>query len=244
VVAAGWRYTLAITWVKEKEKPAAVLDRLWQQVSASRIACQMVLLDRYFFTVPVMTWLQAHNLPFIIPVVMRGRKPKPGTKAKGMRSRRADRAGTSDYTHHAGKESVTFRLVITYKTYRHRRTNKRAAKKLFFATWKVWLAPTDVRETYRRRFGIETSYRQLNQSRSRTSSRDPLYRLLLVGLALFLRNLWQWLANVGIQWGNPKTKTGEKGAAINPLRYQDVLDDFSDHLHQLTQTYHSPAPVT
>jgi Transposase DDE domain len=240
VVVAGWRYTLALTWVKEKEKPAVVLDRLWKQVTVSRIACKMVLLDRYFFTVPVMKWLQTHNLPFIIPVVMRGRKPKPGTKAKGMRSRRVDKAGTSDHTHYAGKESVTFRLVINYKTYRHRQTKKRAAKKLFFATWKVWLSPTDVRETYRRRFGIETSYRQLNQSRSRTSSRDPLYRFLLVGLALFLRNLWQWIANRDYRWGTPTRKT----AAANPPRYQDVLDDFSDYLHRLTQTDQPPIPTS
>jgi len=151
VVAAGWRYTLALTWVKEKEKPTAVLDRLWEQVKVSRIARKMVLLDRYFFTVPVMTWLQQHNLPFVIPVVIRGRKPKPGVKAKGMRSCRARKAGSSDYTHRAGKEAVTFRLVVTYQAYRHRRAKKRAAKKLFFATWKVWLSPTGVREAYRRR---------------------------------------------------------------------------------------------
>ncbi len=197
-------------------------------------------MDRYFFTVRVMAWLQQNDRSFIIPVVMRGRKPKPGTKAKGMRSRRAGKAGASDYTYHAGKKAVTFRLVITYKTYRHRRTKKRATKKLFFATGKVWHAPTDVRETYRRRFGIETSYRQLNQSRSRTSSRDPLYRFLLVGLALFLRNLWQWLANMGIQWATMTTKP----AATNALRYQDVLDDFSDYLHRLTQTAPPPIPGT
>jgi proline-rich tail region repeat protein len=237
---AGWRYTLALTWVREKEKPTAVLDRLWEQVKVSRIACQMVLLDRYFFTVPVMTWLQQSDLPFIIPVVMRGRKPKPGVKARGMRSCRARKAGSSDYTHHAGTESVTVRLVITYKSYRHRRTKKRAAKKLFFATWKVWRSPTDVRETYRRRFGIETSYRQLNQSRSRTTSRDPLYRFLLVGLALFLRNLWQWLANMDYRWGTPPTKP----TAPNPPRYQDILDDFSDYLRRLTQTYQAPVPGT
>jgi hypothetical protein len=172
--------------------------------------------------------------------VMRGRKPKPGTKAKGMRSRRADKAGTSDYTHHAGKESVTFRLVINYKTYRHRQTKKRVAKKLFFATWKVWLSPTDVRETYRRRFGIETSYRQLNQSRSRTSTRDPLYRFLLVGLALFLRNLWQWLANMDSRWETATTKP----ATTIPPRYQDVLDEFSDYLYRLTQTHQTPTPAT
>jgi hypothetical protein len=226
--------------VREKEKPTAVLDRLWEQVEVSRVACRMALLDRYFFTVPVMTWLQQHNLPFIIPVVMRGRKPRPGVKAKGMRSCRSKKAGSSDYTHHAGAESVTFRLAITYKTYRHRRTKKRAAKKLFFATWKVWLAPTDVREAYRRRFGIETSYRQLNQSRSRTSSRDPLYRFLLVGVALFLRNLWQWLANMDHRWGTPPRNR----ATTSPPRYQDVLDDFSDYLHRLTQTYQAPLPGT
>lgn len=240
MVVAGWRYTLALTWVKEKEKPAAVLDRLWQQVAVSKIACKLVLLDRYFFTVPVMMWLQTNNLPFIIPVVMRGRKPKPGTKAKGIRSRRGDKAGTSDYMHHAGKESVTFRLVINYKTYRHRQTKKRTAKTLFFATGKVWLSPTAVRETYRRRFGIETSYRQLNPSRSRTSSRDPLYRFLLVGLALLLRNLWQWLAHMDSRWGTATTPP----AATNLPRYQDVLDDFSDYLHQLTQTHQTPTPGT
>ena len=50
-----------------------------------------------------------------------------------------------------------------------------------------------MRQTYRRRFGIESSYRQLNQARIRTSSRSPLLRLLFVGLALVLRNVWVWL---------------------------------------------------
>jgi putative transposase len=63
-----------------------------------------------------------------------------------------------------------------------------------YATWGVehhslvW-----IRETYRRRFGIETSYRQLNQARIRTSSRSPELRLCYVGLALMLRNVWAWL---------------------------------------------------
>jgi len=50
-----------------------------------------------------------------------------------------------------------------------------------------------VQETYRLRFGIETTYRQLHQARVRTSTRDPLLRLLFVGVALVLRNLWVWL---------------------------------------------------
>ena len=49
-----------------------------------------------------------------------------------------------------------------------------------------------VYETYRKRFGIETSYRQMNEVRIRTSTRSPLLRLLFVGIALILRNVWVW----------------------------------------------------
>jgi len=50
-----------------------------------------------------------------------------------------------------------------------------------------------VKDTYRQRFGIEASYQQLEQARIRTSTRDPLLRLLYVGVALILRNVWAWL---------------------------------------------------
>jgi IS4 transposase len=50
-----------------------------------------------------------------------------------------------------------------------------------------------IRATYRSRFGIESSYRQSHQARIRTSSRKPALRLLFVGVALVLRNVWVWL---------------------------------------------------
>jgi hypothetical protein len=50
-----------------------------------------------------------------------------------------------------------------------------------------------VYETYRLRFGIETTYRQLREARIRTGPRDPLLRLLYVGVGLVLRNVWVWL---------------------------------------------------
>ena len=43
---------------------------------------------------------------------------------------------------------------------------------------------------YRRRFGIETSYRLLGQSRAITTSRSPAIRLLYVGVALLLQDEW------------------------------------------------------
>ena len=74
----------------------------------------------------------------------------------------------------------------------HSKKHRRAT--LVYAYWGLQPpSPTWVRETYRLRFGIETSYRQMNQGRIRTCTRDPLLRLLFVGIALILRNVWVWL---------------------------------------------------
>jgi putative transposase len=50
-----------------------------------------------------------------------------------------------------------------------------------------------VYNVYRLRFGVETSYRQMNQVRIRTCTPNPTLRFLFVAVALLLRNLWAWL---------------------------------------------------
>ena len=45
-------------------------------------------------------------------------------------------------------------------------------------------------QDYRRRFRIESGYRQSQQVRARTASRHPGLRLLFFGLSLMLVNLW------------------------------------------------------
>jgi putative transposase len=65
---------------------------------------------------------------------------------------------------------------------------------LLYATWSVTHRPLSwIRATYRSRFGIESSYRQAHQARIRISSRKPALRLLFLGVALVLRNVWVWL---------------------------------------------------
>jgi putative transposase len=48
-------------------------------------------------------------------------------------------------------------------------------------------------QRYRRRFGIESSYRQLGQVRARTTSSTPALRFLLLGLGFLLLNCWVYL---------------------------------------------------
>jgi Transposase DDE domain len=218
--------------VRDKESPVTVLERLWKQLETSGIRCNLVLMDRYFFNVKVMQWLQQRDLPFIIPAVVRGRKPKKGKAAKGLRAYLQKNAGAYAYTHTLGSESVAITIVVNYRSYRHQRSWKRRTQKLLFAVWKKRGSPTEIREIYRRRFAIETSYRQLNQSRARTTSRDPLYRLLLVGLALLLRNLWQWLTRLAEQ---QRTRQRRQGTTLTRLpRYKDVLHAFAATFRAIT----------
>jgi putative transposase len=88
-----------------------------------------------------------------------------------------------------GEEQVTAVVVKKYSKGRYKRKGAR-----WFAYAVAGLPksvePHQVFEIYRQRFGIETSYRQMNQVRVRTTSRNPVIRLLFVGLAFILFNLY------------------------------------------------------
>ncbi|MHC5717985.1 MAG: ISH3 family transposase, partial [Nostoc sp.] len=45
-------------------------------------------------------------------------------------------------------------------------------------------------EDYRKRFGIETSYRLKNICRIKTNNKNPVLRLLFVGISFLLVNIW------------------------------------------------------
>ena len=79
--------------------------------------------------------------------------------------------------------------------------------------------PREIRELYRKRYGIETSYRQMNRARIRTSTRDPLQRLLFVGIALVLRNVWVWLH---FKLAKAKSKPEPK-LFLKLLRFEEML---------------------
>jgi putative transposase len=73
---------------------------------------------------------------------------------------------------------------------------KRRAQWLIFILIHLGLSPRQARRLYRRRFGIETSYRCADRTRGWTTSNSPAYRFVLIELAFFLLNMWvhlRWL---------------------------------------------------
>jgi len=196
VVGGPDRYTVGLTAVAAKEPMTAVLARLLEQVAAARVPIRVVLLDRAFFSIPVMQLLQTRDLPFVIPAVIRGRKPRRGAPAIGLRAIRRRGAGRYAYDHAYRGRSVRVTVVLAHKTYHHARTGRRYTRKLLYMAWHVGGGPVAVRDLYRMRFGIENSYRRLGEARPRTSSRDGVIRLLWVAIGLVVRNAWVWACRV------------------------------------------------
>jgi DDE family transposase len=202
VVQNGFRFTLATTYVRGNESVVTVLQRLLDRVAALDVRIKELLLDRQFFTAEVMAFLQSRIIPYVIPIVLRGAKPKKASAKKGLKQRRRPQklrdfrkrgAGRYGFTWKVKKVSLRFHVVVAYKSYTHHRTQRRRHKKLLYAVWRVSGSPVAIRELYRRRFGIESSYRQLRQARIRTCTADPVLRLFFVIVALVLRNVWVWL---------------------------------------------------
>lgn len=231
IVEKGHRFTLAYTWVKRGEKQAVVIARLLERVRALGLRIKRLLLDRAFFNVATMKFLQEERVPFLMPVVMRGRKPKPGKTAKGMRRFRQEKVGWYRHTLKSKGQEATFSVCVCYKTYLHHRTSKRCKKKLIYASWGVRCAPVELREMYRKRFGIETSYRQRREGRIRTSTRDPKLRLFYVGISLLLRNVWVLLHATLFANGSDL----QPEPCLEKLRYADLLEWLADFVKSVLE---------
>ena len=190
IVGGPGRYALGLTAVGEEEAFTAVLTRLLDQVAGAGVTARVVLLDKAFFSIAVMHLLQSRDIPFVIPAVIRGRKPRPGVKAAGLRAVRNRGAGRYGYTHADRGQSVRVTVVVAHKSYRHAKTGRRHTRRLLYATWRVGGDPVSVRDLYRKRFGVESRDRQLGQVRPRTSTTDGVVRLLWVAVGLILRNAW------------------------------------------------------
>jgi len=194
-VVRGRRYTLAICRVRAKQTMDHVVRTLLERLVTLGIRIKLLLLDRGFYSVRVLQDLITAELPFIMPAVRRGKKSTTRGGPTGTYALAAEKQSQwTSYTLKSAHEGhVAFDLaVVCHNTRGNRGRHQREA--LLYATWGVKHHPLSwIRATYRGRFGIESSYRQVHQARIRTSSRNPALRLLFMGVALVLRNVWVWL---------------------------------------------------
>jgi hypothetical protein len=194
-VVRGRSYTLAMCRVRAKQHMDHVLRTLLARLVTLGMRIKLLLLDRGFYSVRVIEDLMTCELPFIMPAVKRGKKPTTAGGPTGTYALAAQKhSHWTTYTLKSVKAGqVGFDLaVVCHNTRGQRGHHQREA--LLYATWGLKHRPLSwIRAIYRSRFGMESSYRQSHQARIRTSSRKPALRLLFMGVALVLRNVWVWL---------------------------------------------------
>jgi putative transposase len=180
------RYVLALTFVERGERMVNILRRLLNRVKRLKIKVRRVYLDKGFCAVEVFKTLDRRDMSYIIPIPVLGKSGGVRHLFQGQCSYFAPYTFDSPAS---GQYTVQAAAVRRYTKGKYGRQGI------------VWFAyavsglprgytPKHVFELYRQRFGIETSYRQMNQVRARTTSRNPVVRLLLVGLAFIFVNLY------------------------------------------------------
>jgi putative transposase len=195
VIKIGQRFTVALAYVKKGDDLDGVVKGLLRQAAKAGVRPRYLLLDRGFYAVSVIRYLQAARCPFLMAVPATGRPADHPDGPSGTRVfhlRKKSGWGRHTLQGQRGRQA-TISICVRCRNARGR-TKRRGRQALVYGYW--GLSPSSwlwVPETYRRRFAIETTYRQLHQARVRTSTRNPLLRLLYVGLALILRNVWVWL---------------------------------------------------
>jgi hypothetical protein len=187
IVHRRHRYTVGLLALDQKYQPHQVVQTLLDQVQQRGLRLRGVVLDSGFDSGDTLLVLQERSLSYVVPLRRKGR---------GSNRRNACFAlpvGTItevDWVTDKSRRSVRTEAVVV---------QRRGEPKIgvyAFGGWgrgKALGRARQAKRAYRRRFGIETSYRQMNQAKARTTKKDGVYRLLLLGLGLLLRQVWVWL---------------------------------------------------
>jgi putative transposase len=177
------RLTLVVRYVLPEEETLAILKQLLASVKALNFTCKVLYLDKGFASSPIIQYLTDQHQPAIIACPIRGKTGGTRALCKGRKSYRTEHTFTSG-------TSANLALVATLVP---DKTGKRRRKWLAYIVIHLDWAPRKIYQRYRRRFGIECSYRLMRRVRASTTSRNPSLRFFLLGIGLLLINIWVFL---------------------------------------------------
>ena len=185
IVHNNQRYVLALRFVEKGESMEKIVAWLLDRLKSIGISIRYAYFDKGFCSVPVLKTLQRRKIRFVIPIPVRG-------KSGGVRTLFESASHKTTYTFNSPKHGQLEVAAVAVKKYSKGRYKRKGARWFAYAVGRLpkSVEAHQVFEMYRQRFGIESSYRQMNQVRARTTSRNPVIRLLLVGLAFVIFNLY------------------------------------------------------
>jgi DDE family transposase len=186
VIWRGVRVTLALTYVLPKESVLSILLRLLKRGAALGVRAKVLYLDKGFSTGEIIRYLQKTRQSAVIACPIRGKQGEGGTRALCH--------GRKHYrTRYTFTDGTTADLAVVPTLIRDKKTRKRKRTWLIYVLIHLDWSAKKTQQRYRRRFGIESSYRQLGQVRAHTNSRNVALRFFCLALALLLLNVWTYL---------------------------------------------------
>jgi hypothetical protein len=192
VVEHGERWTVAMTPVGPGDALEDVLTRLLDHVERAKILVKMALVDREFYAARAIGVLQSRGVPFLMPAIRRGQLEGPNGPTGTRRFFQPGTTGFFEHTWTSRGKSNGQRVTVQIACVARRAEDGRKGPLVYAFHGLSRGELLWYRETYRRRFGIETSYRQLGEGLAKTTTKRIAWRMLLIAVALLLRNLWIW----------------------------------------------------
>ena len=178
------RLTLAVHYVLPEEEALEILKILLLRLQKLGFSAKVLYMDKGFAATPIVEYLTKEaKQAAIIANPIRGKTG--GTKAL--------RHGRSSYTTAYTFTNGTISTIAMKASLVPDKTGKKRRKWLAFIVILLDWSADKVFDEYRRRFGIECSYRILRRLRATTTSRNPALRFFLLSLGLILTNVWVFL---------------------------------------------------
>jgi len=194
VIHRGLRVTLALRFFVPTDSIVGVLELLLGRIKKLGIDISRLFLDKGFAGIDAQTCLEISGMPALIACSIRGRTGGTRALCRGSKSYRT----THTFHNQAEKKERTADMAVcrVFSTAKRTGRMERRAGWLVFILINLDLEPRQARRLYRRRFGVETSYRCAGQVRAWTTSKNPALRFILIGLSFFLLDVWlhlRWL---------------------------------------------------
>ncbi|NUM47561.1 MAG: hypothetical protein HUU38_22900 [Anaerolineales bacterium] len=178
------RLTLAVHYVLPGEATLDILKMLLERLKQLGFSAKVLYLDKGFAATPIVEYLEKEvQQPAIIANPIRGKTG--GTKALCH--------GRASYTTGYTFANGTTATLAMKASLVPDKTGKKRRKWLSFIVILLDWSADKVFQEYRRRFGVECSYRLLRRLRATTTSRNPAFRFFLLSLGLILTNVWVFL---------------------------------------------------
>lgn len=188
VIWQGVRVTLALLFVFPEDELAELVAALLRRLRILGLSIQRLYFDKGFCTIPILRYVAATGWAAIFACPIRGKHGGTRSLAHGRQGYRTTHTFKSQ-PHSTFTAPVA--ITRTYTTHKRRRRGTRRAVWLVYVVLNAPdLPPKRVRQLYKRRFGIETSYRCMRQVRAWTTSRNAALRFWLLGWSFALLNLW------------------------------------------------------